>query len=328
MSRLQRTELERVRYRQGQMLRSRDLSDQMAVGNQLRWWHNRAIHAAYGVAEGLEIGDLGLDEQGWWYVPVMPGLAYDCFGRELLLQREGRVTIPVKSSDPDVTRIFERPALLLIRYRAPLAGHGNQAPPPLCDPLTGGRAAEQAELALRRVDCVDPRDGVPLAEIGYDGRKFTINPWFTAPRARPDARPHIASGSTIPGATAWELWPTDAWPRGGKSDPPTLQLKLDTSAAGFTEPPTPCYFAWLQGPLWKFKGQEILAGGVYFDHVENVSARGFTYHLIMESFTRSPATFYRTGAAVRAFLVQNDFFVCWLGIQHGPAPGGTRSPAC
>jgi hypothetical protein len=48
-------ELQRLRYWQGQMLRSRDLRDQVATEAQLRWWHNRALHNVFGVASGFEV---------------------------------------------------------------------------------------------------------------------------------------------------------------------------------------------------------------------------------------------------------------------------------
>ena len=49
MSQTEKRKLERVRYWQGQMLRSRDFNDMHAVEEQRRWWHNRALHNAYGV---------------------------------------------------------------------------------------------------------------------------------------------------------------------------------------------------------------------------------------------------------------------------------------
>src|SRR5579864_1624026 len=50
----QQRELERTRYWQGQLLKSGDLNGQVSTDLQLRWWHNRALHNAYGVALGYE----------------------------------------------------------------------------------------------------------------------------------------------------------------------------------------------------------------------------------------------------------------------------------
>jgi hypothetical protein len=52
MSVFEKRPLERVRYWQGQMLRSADFRAQSADTAQHRWWHNRALHNAYGVYRG------------------------------------------------------------------------------------------------------------------------------------------------------------------------------------------------------------------------------------------------------------------------------------
>jgi len=89
MSAPDRPELQRLRYWQGQMLRSRDFRDQAAIEAQLRWWHNRALHNAFGVVEGMEV------TQDASSVMVGRGLAYDCFGRELILVQEESIAVPV-----------------------------------------------------------------------------------------------------------------------------------------------------------------------------------------------------------------------------------------
>ena len=50
-----RLPFERLRYWQGQMLRSRDLNDQLALDMEMRSWHNRAIHEAFGIVKGLDV---------------------------------------------------------------------------------------------------------------------------------------------------------------------------------------------------------------------------------------------------------------------------------
>jgi hypothetical protein len=86
------TELERLRYRQGQRLRSRDFRDQAAIDAQMRWWHNRALHNAYGIARGLEA--TMSSDGGTLVVQIASGVAYDCFGRELNVQQERTVRVP------------------------------------------------------------------------------------------------------------------------------------------------------------------------------------------------------------------------------------------
>ena len=48
-------ELQRLRYWQGQKLLSRDFRDQVSYESELRWWHNRALHNAYGQNSGERI---------------------------------------------------------------------------------------------------------------------------------------------------------------------------------------------------------------------------------------------------------------------------------
>src|ERR1035438_9079967 len=79
-------ELERLQYWQGQMLRSRDFRDDGAIEAQRRWWHNRAVHAAFGVNYGLQV--TGDASTGTLVLTVPCGLAYDCFGRELILKKD------------------------------------------------------------------------------------------------------------------------------------------------------------------------------------------------------------------------------------------------
>ena len=95
-------EPQRLRYWQGQMLKSRDFRDQATVVAQLRWWHNRALHNAYGVREGLTVTPV----EGRKFVRVMCGVAYDCYGRELILQTTREIPLPATG-----------PQTLLIRYR-------------------------------------------------------------------------------------------------------------------------------------------------------------------------------------------------------------------
>ena len=48
-------DIQRLRHVPRELLRSRDFRDQAAFSNQLRWWHNRALHDAFGVASGLSV---------------------------------------------------------------------------------------------------------------------------------------------------------------------------------------------------------------------------------------------------------------------------------
>ena len=76
-------DIQRLRHVPRELLRSRDFRDQAAASEQLRWWHNRALHDAFGVASGMSAA-LAADAAS---VLVQPGVAYDRVGRELLSAR-------------------------------------------------------------------------------------------------------------------------------------------------------------------------------------------------------------------------------------------------
>src|SRR5215472_16477607 len=93
MARLEKRKLDRFQYWQGQKLKSRDFRDIQADTAQHRWWHNRALHNAYGIYKGFGVS-VSTDP----FVEVRPGVAYDCFGRELILQTTQTVSIPAPST--------------------------------------------------------------------------------------------------------------------------------------------------------------------------------------------------------------------------------------
>ncbi len=164
--------LERVRYWQGQLLASGDLRTQTRSVAELRRLHNRNVHSAFGLAIGLEVGDIA---EGT--VPVSCGLAYDCAGRELVL--------PVGRAFPLPTPPISRPTLLTLAYDA---------------------ASSEAVLAWRTQGKPDTRDSVALARLLPDVAGPTLDPEFHPVITRPLARPRLAFGETIPGDTAWTEW--------------------------------------------------------------------------------------------------------------------------
>jgi hypothetical protein len=164
--------LERVRYWQGQLLSAGDLQTQMRAVAELRRLHNRAVHSAYGIAIGLSVDDI---KDG--AVPVGCGLAYDCYGRELMVPVDRTVPLP----KPPITV----PTLLVISYDA---------------------ALDSASLSWRPQGQPVSTDDVAIARIVQGSPDPTYDPSFLPAIARPLARPRIASGQTVPGETPWQLW--------------------------------------------------------------------------------------------------------------------------
>jgi hypothetical protein len=86
----------RLRHHHGETLAGRDFAAQAGQDDQLRWWHNRALHRAYGIVSGLGISVAD------GVATVEPGLAYDCHGRELILDRPRRVPVPLGETTPEL----------------------------------------------------------------------------------------------------------------------------------------------------------------------------------------------------------------------------------
>ena len=222
-------DLERFRYWQGQGLRSRDFRAQRANAEELRWWHNRALHDS-GVRSGLTVAMV----DGADFVRVACGLAYDCYGRELLLQRDRQVPYPDSPEEGAVV-------VLVIRYRSAnedaCVCNASDLPPDCAPP---GLMEDAVAFHWHDANELRPSDGAPLAAFRFsDGAWSSLEisealDGASPPASRPMARPQLASGGTIPGQTVWEVWRWGSVPLG-------FQTLIDTSAAGFTK--TPLYFA-------------------------------------------------------------------------------------
>jgi hypothetical protein len=84
---LRRVDPLRIRHIRGEALRGDDFGDQSDQDDQRRWWHNRALHRAFGIVSGLDV----TIENG--VATVAPGLAFDCHGRELVLETPRQVQV-------------------------------------------------------------------------------------------------------------------------------------------------------------------------------------------------------------------------------------------
>lgn len=315
-------DLERHLFWRGQLLGSRDLNDVGAGEEERLFWHNRAVHDAYGVAVGLRV-DPGTGElPEVTEVTVHPGLAYDAYGRELALSAETPVPPP-----RDADRETDQAWALLLRYRES-AGCG----------CGGGTEGPRSELVWRRARSVSLKDGVVLARgwwiSGIAGWLFRPDPDFYPLRARPFSRPHLGHGETLQGGTAWRPWslPPDppvidfsGSPLPGITIPAAargIEVTIDTSAAGFSR--TPCYFAWLQGGLWQVPHRLVRTAPI--ERITAASRNGFTFSLWdPAASTTAPSVTNQAGQAL-PFAIQSALlnlarqrlYVCWLGIQMDP----------
>jgi hypothetical protein len=289
-------ELQRLRYAPGQDLLSRDFRDQGRFDEQLRWWHNRAMHGAFGVRNGLRVRALTAVVSP--QVEVEAGLAYDAFGREVILPAARNLDVPAGLEETE-------PRVLVIRYSRDEGGHPSGGLESAC---SGGLAPQHADFAWVQASHLRPTDGVPLARVLYDDGEPRLDNGFHSPAARPLARPRLGSGSTVAGGTKWEIWDLGLQ----RSFLLALQVSLDTRAAGFTE--VPCYFAWLQGGIETRLGAD---GPAFFlpiySHLAEATLTGFRFRVL----TFALGIRNRRGESRNQLLslARRQLTVCWLGIQ-------------
>lgn len=294
-------DLERLRYQQGQQLRSRDRRDQVAIEAQLRAWHNRAMHNAFGIAEGLEV------EFQAQSILVKPGLAYDARGRELILQRPRTINFP-RTGATDTTW------LLLARFKETAEFPERNQFSSVCFGRQGSLWLESPEFLWKQTHQWRPELGVPVARITVNAAAITGDAAFVPFRIRGLARGLIFAGQSHPGNTTWEPWNVDLVGVRGQLG---IQTRIDTSQAGFTQ--VPCYFASLQltavNPL---QPREFV---VPVHHVTAEAVNGFTFRIFF------PGLFTPGAADTEAFAINRQFerfnarsgyFISWMGVQNRP----------
>jgi hypothetical protein len=319
MAKPERRKLERVQYWQGQMLRAQDFLNLQGVEAQRRWWHNRAIHNTYGVAEGLMATLVPAAVPTG--VCVSPGVAYDAFGRELILERSQ--TIPLPSNVP--TGMIGAMSLL-IRYMPPSRRMHPDEISEVCWTAPGSVVAGTAEFVWKLGDNLNPAEGVSVYAVYYSPAPTLkgSDPYYVRISAEPLARPLLVSGATVPGNTPWQFWSAPPSP----NDPSPLigvQTWVDTTTAGFTD--VPCYFAWIEGPL--FNAQSLWLLPALLPNIADASITGFTFRMWLPP---PPVTYGFAFHARRELLAnlnlnlvpaslfnlfaqQQNLYISWIGCQ-------------
>jgi hypothetical protein len=298
-------DFERFIYRQGQLLASRDFRDQQRMEAARQWMHNSAAHNVWGIALGYELSSSGSNLDRWEAnetLTISPGIAYDCFGRELILARETKFDRSIFEDDLGNLRddLTGRTFFLVLTYK-------ETAVKPTGDSCSGSPNSvvfPQPLFVWKPKNEVIYGPDVPLLYVSFTNvasvRRFTAN------RARPQARPKIASGRTVAGQTAWQNWEVLVSP------PVTvgLQVKIDTREAGFQQ--TPCYFAWLNGSL-----QAIIDGRIAmvapFISLADENPDSFTFRVLMLESRQLQIPVRRINPTIAN---QHKVTVCWLGIEH------------
>lgn len=140
--------IERLRYWQGQKLRARDFRAQTVSDAELRWWHNRALHNTFGIRSGLRASPMIVNE-ALTAVRVDCGIAYDCYGRELILPLARHVEVPVLESQKPI-------AITLVAHYKRVSPRVNR-----------GSSIEATAFSWKPALASGADEGVPVAKLRY-----------------------------------------------------------------------------------------------------------------------------------------------------------------
>jgi len=299
-------ELQRLTYQQGQGLRSADRRDQVAIEAQMRAWHNRAKHDAYGVSEGLTV-ELSATE-----AVIAPGLAYDVRGRELILQQPRRIGFP-KADSATATTWF-----LLARYKETSEYPKRSESDCQCYSAVSPFLETPEFLWKLKADW-NPQDGVPIASVISDAAGIKNNAAFVRPREHGLKRRRIVTGQTLAGSTEWAPWEFIGV---GFKLPIGVQVKVDTSQSGFTRPP--CYFAWLERMTDPLQAPRVLAP---LCHIETPRIDSFIFSAWLPLIPTLPAAdnnlFRKVNTTFNFLDARRGFYVSWLAVEDDLQPLST-----
>jgi hypothetical protein len=293
--------LERVAFFSGQSLGASDLTALQRWQRELRWLHNRSLHA-WGIAEGLAASGRRGDSR----VTVEPGYAVDALGREILLAEPRSLDVPAVAG----TAGGGAAVYYLVAAYVPDARQSTlETRDGVCHPGGAVRLADDPRLAWRKPEEVE--DGRELVLAKARVRQCRLDRDLdTAVRrdAKASLQPYVAAGKTLAGATAWEAW-TDA----GN----TLGVAVTVSTAGARFRATPRY-------LVQVEGERFLAGSpgpllaVAFPSVTGASSAGFTVQVALPKMSGAlvnPAALRNKTTAPGIVRDKLLWRVVWTGIE-------------
>jgi hypothetical protein len=223
--------LERITFFRGQPLLAADLTALQQANRELRWLHNRALHAW-----GIGIGFAATGERGDTIVTIGSGYGIDNLGREIILTDSQAKSVPAVSGAPNGG---EASYYLVASYEPDADQKVLERRAGICLPGDTIRLSEDPRIDWRRTDQLTEGLELVLAQAWIQNCQLS-RPLSLAPRryARPPQQPYVAAGQTDPKDTPWALWPTGGAPIGVTTD-------VDTSSANFRT--TPRYEAHVVG---------------------------------------------------------------------------------
>jgi hypothetical protein len=297
--------LERIAFFTGQRLTAADLTEVVRVDRELRWLHNRALHAW-----GIGIGFAVTGERGDSAVTIGPGFGVDALGREIILGEERTKTIPAVAAAPDGGEVS---FYLVAAYRPDADQAVAERRPGVCLPEGTVRLSEDPLLDWRPSNRLRPGTELVLAQVWVQNCRLSRAVSLAARRyARPPQQPYIAAGQTRAGATAWQPW---------RRGPRVVGVStvVDTSAARFQS--TPRYVAHVAGerflPAAAGGPGPLLALGAAA--VEAATPNGFEMQVLLpgvpsEGTPVNPDA-VRDPALAPAVAAALGWHVVWMGVE-------------
>lgn len=294
--------LERSIFFTGQRLTEGDLTELQLAQQELRWLHNRALHA-WGIGIGLAV----IGERGDTSVLIEPGYGVDCQGREIILTTSRTTPVPAIAGRAGGT---EAVYYLVAAYQSNEKQKITERRPGVCLPEGTVRLSEEPLIEWREPDQLLDGHELVLAQAWIKNCQLS-RPLSLAPRryARPAQQPYIAGGQTSIGETSWVLWNEGA-------DNLGVLAHVDTSAARFAS--TPNYMAHVAGDRYNLgdDGSEVLINGVA--NVSEATPNGFTLQV------RTQVEFSRLVAEPPVAIILDlttviadrlRWHVVWMGIE-------------
>jgi hypothetical protein len=289
--------IERITFFTGQRLMEKDMAALQRANRELRWLHNRSLHAW-----GIGIGLTATGERGDSTVTVEPGYGVDCLGREIILTERRVIPVPAVAHGLEVAARHGEPVVyyLVAAYQEDADQKVVERRPGVCLPEGTVRLSEEPRIEWRRPEQLQEGLALILAQAWIQNCRLS-RPLSLAVRrfARPSQQPYIAAGQTDREQTAWLPWEVSSQRVG-------VFTQVDTSAARFRT--TPRYTAHVVGDRHFREDTGTLVTVVGFPAVADTTPAGFTLQVLLPEVADSDINF-------------NDLFndlgwhAVWMGVE-------------
>ncbi len=233
---------DQVTYRDGQLLSALDMGNDQQRDDRLRRLHMRYLHDTWGIAVGFEVtqiiqteGGIASVDSGGTGVSVGPGYAADHWGRDILLPNpplslsipkvDGRASFVLTMSYQDDSAFRNRTELENVCLNS---GFDLRHERPVFAWKRPAAVRFGSQIPLVQINILD---GIIQGELDFRVRRYT----------QPFVRPHMAWGATEKRRSGWKVWTGKDGNFLGLAEKQGLEVKVDTSDAGFTK--NPFYFA-------------------------------------------------------------------------------------